>query len=64
MTPPHATPQCRLESWDANAKAWVTDPTPYESIAAATKAATERGVYRVVVVKGERTVDTEAFAIV
>lgn len=64
MLSPDDPPLCRLESWDANAKAWMIDPTPYESIAAATQAAAERGIYRVVVVTGGRTVETEAFAIV
>ena len=55
---------CRLESWHMAPKAWVADPTRHESIAAAMAAATERGVYRVVLVNGDRSLEVEVFAVV
>ena len=57
-------PYCVLESWDANAKAWVAGSAQHESITSATETAHERGVYRVVVVNGERRLEMDAFAIV
>jgi len=59
-----ASPHCLLESWDTSRKVWVADPAFYESIAAATAAATERGVYRVVFVHGDRRLEMDLFAIV
>ena len=59
-----APPHCLLESWDTSRKVWVPDPAPYESIATATAAAAERGVYRVVLVHGDRRLEMDIFAIV
>lgn len=64
MPLPDVTPHCLLESWDTTARAWVTDTAEHESIAAATAAATERGVYRIVFVSGERRLEMETFAVV
>ena len=57
-------PHCLLESWDTSRKTWVADPAHHESIAAATAAAVERGVYRVVSVNGDRRLEMDVFAIV
>ena len=57
-------PHCLRESWEPSRKAWVADPAQHESIAAATAAATERGVYRIVVVNGDRRLEMDTFAIV
>lgn len=57
-------PHCILEVWDTSSKAWVPDPTRHETIASATAAAQERGIYRVVVVSGDRRLDIEPFAII
>ena len=59
-SPPH----CILELWATNRKVWVADPAEHESIAAATAAANERGVYRIVLVNGDRRLEMDAFAIV
>lgn len=64
MPQPHAMPRCLLESWDTTARAWVADPAEHASIAAATAAATDRGMYRVIVVNGDRRLELETFAIV
>jgi len=63
MPPSASTPHCLLESWDPQAKAWITDPTPHESVAAAVRAATERSVYRVVLVANGHMLEVETFAI-
>ncbi len=57
-------PHCILEAWCTASKAWVPDPARYDSIASATAAARERGIYRVVVVSGERRLEDDPFAIV
>jgi hypothetical protein len=57
-------PHCLLESWDTSRKVWVADPAEHESIASATAAASERGVYRIVLVNGDRRLELDAFAIV
>lgn len=59
-----APPYCLLESWDTSRKVWVAAPALYESIATATAAAAERGVYRVVFVHGDRRLEMDLFAIV
>ena len=63
MPEPAANPHCILESWDTARKTWVPVPAAYASIAAATAAAHDRGVYRVVVVNADRRLETDAFAI-
>jgi len=57
-------PHCLLESWETSRKVWVAARAHHESIAAATAAATERGVYRIVVVNGDRRLEMDTFAIV
>jgi hypothetical protein len=57
-------PHCLLELWEPIRKAWVAAPAHHESIAAATAAAVERGVYRVVFVNRDRRLEMDAFAIV
>lgn len=57
-------PHCILEVWDTASKTWVPTTARHDTIASATAAARERGVYRVVVVSGDRRLDTEPFAIV
>jgi hypothetical protein len=64
MPPSGAAIYCVLESWDTTAKEWVVESNRHESIASATGTATERGVYRVVVVNGQRRLEMDAFAIV
>lgn len=59
-----AVPYCLLEAWDTGRKEWLVEPQEYESIAAATAAATDRGVYRVVLVTATQRVEMDAFAIV
>lgn len=57
-------PHCTLETWDTRGKTWVPDPAVYPSVAAATAAAAERGVYRVVLVTHGRSLEVDVFAIV
>lgn len=57
-------PHCVLEAWDTGRKAWVAMPSQYASIAAATAAATERGIYRVVLVERSQKLPLDIFAIV
>lgn len=63
--PPNANvPHCVLEVWDTATKAWMTDRARHETIAEATAAATERGIYRVAVVNGDRCLYIQPFAII
>lgn len=59
-----AEPYCVLETWDTVRKDWVPVPARHESVAAATSAATERGVYRVVFINRDRRLELDSFAIV
>jgi hypothetical protein len=57
-------PHCLLELWEPSRKALAADPAEHESIAAATAAAADRCVYRVVLANAGRRLEVDAFAIV
>ena len=64
MPQPAVAPYCVLESGDPAAQSWQPAPVRHASVADATASASERGIYRVVVVSGGRRTELEPFAIV
>ena len=63
---PHADvePHCVLEVWDTARRAWTADAVAYPTIAEATAAAIERGVYRIVLVGRGQRLELDVFAVV
>ena len=62
----HADPEphCVLEVWDTGRRVWMADTVAHRTIAEATAAALERGVYRVVLVSHGRRLEMDVFAVV
>jgi hypothetical protein len=57
-------PHCVLEVWDTCRKAWAADTVTHRTVAEATAAALERGVYRVVLVCRGQRLELDVFAVV
>jgi hypothetical protein len=53
-----------LSQWCCLSKAWRDIPARYASVGAAESAATERGIYRVVFVCGQRRLPMEPFGVI
>ena len=53
-----------LSHWCCQTTSWRDLPGRYDSVGAAESAATDRGIYRVVFVCGERRLAMEPFAVV
>jgi hypothetical protein len=53
-----------LSRWCCVAKSWRDIPERHESVGAAEAAATERGIYRVVFVCGDRRLAMEPFGVI
>lgn len=57
-------PHCVLEAWDTGRKAWVADTVAHRTIAEAIAAASDRGIYRIVLVSRGGRLELEVFAVV
>ena len=53
-----------LSQWCCVAKSWRDIPSRHDSVGAAESAATERGIYRVVFVCGDRRLPMEPFGVI